>query len=119
MALLWPWKRSTDSRKQNALPSELRIATSGSFSIRAAIETLRVDGAGSYTQGGRVRAAPEDSSHDCLRRHREAVQCLPASLRVRLGPSEAHIVIVDVKWLHGARVRTRARRGSRLSPRGD
>jgi len=36
---------------------ELRIATSGSYSIRAAIESLRVDGAGSFSQNGRVRAA--------------------------------------------------------------
>lgn len=52
----WPFKR--DAKKEKLPPpSELRIATSGSFSIRAGIENLRVDGAGSYSQPGRVRAA--------------------------------------------------------------
>jgi len=51
------WRRKEDSKKDRQQPSELRIATSGSFSIRATIEGLRVDGAGSYSQGGRVRAA--------------------------------------------------------------
>ena len=59
MALMWPFRRSNDGGKkaQSSQPSELRIATSGSFSIRATIECLRVDGAGSYAQPGRVRAA--------------------------------------------------------------
>jgi len=59
MASLWPFRRSTAEGKkaQTQQPSELRIATSGSFSIRATIECLRVDGAGSYAQPGRVRAA--------------------------------------------------------------
>eukprot|EP00322_Chrysochromulina_rotalis_P023036 CAMPEP_0115852198 /NCGR_PEP_ID=MMETSP0287-20121206/12872_1 /TAXON_ID=412157 /ORGANISM="Chrysochromulina rotalis, Strain UIO044" /LENGTH=619 /DNA_ID=CAMNT_0003306251 /DNA_START=123 /DNA_END=1982 /DNA_ORIENTATION=- len=59
MALsLWPWRRRDDSRsKDKQPPAELRIATSGSFSIRASVESLRVDGAGSYSQAGRVRAA--------------------------------------------------------------
>jgi len=59
MASLWPFRRSNPEGKkaQVGQPSELRIATSGSFSIRATIECLRVDGAGSYAQPGRVRAA--------------------------------------------------------------
>ena len=58
MASIWPFRRSTDGKKaQSGQPSELRIATSGSFSIRATIESLRVDGAGSYAQPGRARAA--------------------------------------------------------------
>ena len=58
MASMWPFRRSTDGKKaQSGQPSELRIATSGSFSIRATIESLRVDGAGSYAQPGRARAA--------------------------------------------------------------
>ena len=58
MASLWPFRRSGDGKKsQSQQPSELRIATSGSFSIRASVETLKVDGAGSYSQQGRVRAA--------------------------------------------------------------
>ena len=59
---IWPFRRPHDSKKgvSNMSPShakELRIATSGSYSIRAAIESLRVDGAGGYATGGRVRAA--------------------------------------------------------------
>ena len=58
MASLWPFRRISDGKKaQHGQPSELRIATSGSFSIRASIECLRVDGAGTYAQPGRVRAA--------------------------------------------------------------
>ena len=55
----WPFKRRGDANKSSS-PSqarELRIATSGSFSIKAPIEMLRVDGAGSYSQPARVRAA--------------------------------------------------------------
>ena len=52
----WPWRRSEKKQAQTQA-SELRIATSGSFSIRAAIEHLKVDGAGSYAQPGKVRAA--------------------------------------------------------------
>eukprot|EP00908_Phaeocystis_cordata_P019132 Transcript_30634.p1 GENE.Transcript_30634~~Transcript_30634.p1 ORF type:complete len:469 (-),score=106.64 Transcript_30634:227-1633(-) len=55
----WPFKRRGDANKSSS-PSqarELRIATSGSFSIKALIEMLRVDGAGSYSQPARVRAA--------------------------------------------------------------
>ena len=58
MSLIWPFRKTDTSKKaQSSQPSELRIATSGSFSIRATIEQLRVDGAGSYAQPGRVRAA--------------------------------------------------------------
>jgi len=58
MSLWWSWRRKQDDgKKDKQQPTELRIATSGSFSIRAMIETLRVDGAGSYSQAGRVRAA--------------------------------------------------------------
>ena len=58
MSVLWPFRRSTEAKKdKERLPSELRIATSGSFSIRATVETLKVDGAGSYAQPGKVRAA--------------------------------------------------------------
>jgi len=57
----WPFRRREDSKKaQQAPPSELRIATSGSFSIRASVEVLaRVDGAGSTScsQASRMRAA--------------------------------------------------------------
>ena len=55
----WPWRRREDAskNKEKHWPSELRIATNGSFSIRASVECLRVDGAGSYSQAGRVRAA--------------------------------------------------------------
>jgi len=55
---IWPFRRH-DGRKNSNPPlvKELRVATSGSYSIKASIETLRVDGAGSYSQGGRVRAA--------------------------------------------------------------
>lgn len=55
----WPFKRWGEDRKAGS-PSqarELRIATSGSFSVKALIELLRVDGAGSYSQPARVRAA--------------------------------------------------------------
>lgn len=55
----WPFKRWGEGNKSSS-PSqarELRIATSGSFSIKALIELLRVDGAGSYSQPARVRAA--------------------------------------------------------------
>jgi len=56
---IWPFRRHSDGRKNQNPPlvKELRIATSGSYSIKASIEALRVDGAGSYSQGGRVRAA--------------------------------------------------------------
>jgi hypothetical protein len=56
---IWPFRRHSDGRKNQNPPlvKELRIATSGSYSIKAAVESLRVDGAGSYSQGGRVRAA--------------------------------------------------------------
>ena len=57
MASFWPWRRLDGTKRQDRLPSELRIATSGSFNIRAPVETLKVDGAGSYTNPGRVRAA--------------------------------------------------------------
>ena len=57
MASFWPWRRSDAAKKQEKLPSELRIATSGSFNIRTPVESLKVDGAGSYTNPGRVRAA--------------------------------------------------------------
>ena len=57
----WPFRQRKDSKKaQQAPPSELRIATSGSFSIRASVEVLaRVDGAGSTScsQASRMRAA--------------------------------------------------------------
>ena len=53
---MWPaWWRP--SKKAEKAPSELSIATSGSFSIRVPIETLKVDGAGSYANPGRIRAA--------------------------------------------------------------
>jgi hypothetical protein len=59
--IMWAslWKRAGGDGKKEKLPqpSELRIATSGSFSIRASIENLRVEGAGSYSQPGKVRAA--------------------------------------------------------------
>jgi|Transcript_5818 hypothetical protein len=56
---IWPFRRHSDGRKNQSPPlvKELRIATSGSYSIKASIEALRVDGAGSYAQAGRVRAA--------------------------------------------------------------
>ena len=55
---IWPFRRLADGKKAgSSQPSELRIATSGSFSIRASIENLKVDGAGSYSNPGRVRAA--------------------------------------------------------------
>ena len=56
---IWPFRRHSDAKKNQSPPvvKELRIATSGSYSIKASIEPLRVDGAGSYSQGGRVRAA--------------------------------------------------------------
>lgn len=57
---LWPFRRGSDAKRHDSSTSaaqELRIATSGSNSVRATIETLRVDGAGSYSQSGRVRAA--------------------------------------------------------------
>lgn len=56
---IWPFRKHPDGRKSQAPPvvKELRIATSGSYSIRASIEALRVDGAGSYSHAGRVRAA--------------------------------------------------------------
>jgi len=57
---IWPFRRSSDGKRNGQNPplvKELRIATSGSYSIKASIEALRVDGAGSYAQGGRVRAA--------------------------------------------------------------
>lgn len=55
----WPFKRWGEDRKTGS-PSqarELRIATSGSFSVKALIELLRVDGAGNYSGAARVRAA--------------------------------------------------------------
>ena len=57
MQALLPWLRRRDDKKSHNASYELRIATSGSFSIRATVENLKVDGAGSYSQGGRVRAA--------------------------------------------------------------
>ena len=58
---IWPFRRS-DNKKSSSNASqaharELRIATSGSYSMRAAIETLRVDGTGGYATTGRLRAA--------------------------------------------------------------
>ena len=49
-------QRANGKKKADSHTTELRIATSGSFSIRASIESLRVEGASSYTQP-RVRAA--------------------------------------------------------------
>jgi len=60
IASFWPFRRRYDSKKvQSQHPVELRVATSGSFSIRATVEVLaRVDGAStSCSQTGRVRAA--------------------------------------------------------------
>jgi len=58
MSVLWPFRRSAEKKDvKERQPSELRIATSGSFSIRATVEQLKVDGAGSYAQPGKVRAA--------------------------------------------------------------
>jgi hypothetical protein len=56
MSLWFPWhRRKDDSKKESQhLPSELRIATSGSFSIRATVKELKIDGPTSHT---RVRAA--------------------------------------------------------------
>ena len=56
---IWPFRRRNDHEKKSSPPlvRELRIATSGSYSIKANIENLRVDGAGSYATGGKVRAA--------------------------------------------------------------
>ena len=57
---LWPFRRPAE-KKSGPSPQnharELRIATSGAYSIRASIEGMRIDGAGSYSQSGRVRAA--------------------------------------------------------------
>ena len=51
----WP---SKTRQQDSAQADELRIATSGSFSIKALVEMLRVDGAGGFaTQPARVRAA--------------------------------------------------------------
>ena len=58
MSVFWPFRRSAEKKDvKERQPSELRIATSGSFSVKALIELLRVDGAGSYSQPARVRAA--------------------------------------------------------------
>lgn len=58
MSVFWPFRRSAEKKDvKERQPSELRIATSGSFSIRATVEQLKVDGAGSYAQPGKVRAA--------------------------------------------------------------
>jgi len=58
---IWPFRRPAEKNKAGSSPPqharELRIATNGSYSIRASIENLRVDGAGSYSQSSRVRAA--------------------------------------------------------------
>jgi len=57
---LWPFRRQGDGKKGISTPSyarELRIATNCSQSMRASVESLRVDGSGSYAQSGRVRAA--------------------------------------------------------------
>ena len=55
---IWPFRRRSDGPRQAPpLVKELRIATSAQYSIKASIESLRVDGAGSHANGGRVRAA--------------------------------------------------------------
>ena len=59
MSLFSSWaalSRRGPHKKREQQPTELRIATSGSFSIRASIETLKVEGVSTYTQP-RVRAA--------------------------------------------------------------
>jgi len=49
--------RGKSEQKKQSSCRELRIATSGSHSVRSNVEVLRVDGAGSFSQNGRVRAA--------------------------------------------------------------
>lgn len=57
---IWPFRRPAEKKGSTSPQNharELRIATSGAYSIRATTEGTRIDGAGSYSQSGRVRAA--------------------------------------------------------------
>jgi len=105
---LWPFRRHTDSKKNDGTPSharELRIATSGSNSMRASIESLRVDGAGSYSQSGRVRAAlfvPSTSTtiQFHAEHHKKPGSCARASCVHALQmftPEETAVILDDAK----------------------
>ena len=80
IASFWPFRRRDDCKKdKHNYPSELRIATSDSFSIRATVKSLRIDGAGS---SGRVRAALfVPSTCTTVRFHGENVKKASASAR--------------------------------------
>jgi len=104
---IWPFSRRREDgkRDRHQPPSELRIATSGSFSIRASIEPLRVEGAGGYAQGGRVRAALfVPSTMTTVQFHGDAVKKATAAARSScvhvlqmFTPSEASQILDDTK----------------------